>query len=616
MTPRPATGDTPSEGRPSDRFFTENVILSRRALLGVAVFGFAVLPLWPQLSHAESEFLGRSLAVLAAAVAVTMADPRNLRALLRRPLTLPLLAWVLVAFAATFWARYPYGARRDLALILLTASVFLFLSLTDPSAKERRKLYAGLVIGAAILALWAIQQQLTGPEDALRGLRQNRTLDPRIAVELEKALVAGRALARFGNPNHLGAYLVIALWPAWHLLRGSRTALWRLGWGAILLVLLVCIAWTKSRTAVGATFVIACAIALYEVVPRWESFTEARRRALLGLAALTAIPMMAAVWLKAPGLLGGRLLESGTLVARLRYYHNALQVIAEKWPWGVGLDGYSTNVTAMMRPGDPEAQEAHNLFLDSALEIGVIGTLVLLWLLLAAWRSRKTAGRESLVPMGMLLAYVLVNLMDFESELGEFAILFGMGLGLLNAPGRGRPWPELALTTRRTAATLCGWILVLGCWWSLVLAPYMSRLHLEVAEAKRYFAEDPVPATRRAWAWQPGDAVLMNRLGMELRFRNRTVTEAKEGLRFLQRAASANPDRAYLHGNLAQAYRQYGQFDRALASVERAIERYPAKLEYRIRRRELLLLSHREEEAEEERQRIETLEETAKERTL
>ena len=574
------------------------------------------MPLWPQLSHAESEFLGRSLVVLAAAVAITMAQPHHLRALLRRPLTLPLLAWVLVACAATLWARYPYGARSDLTLVLLTASVFLFVSLTDPNAKERRKLYAGLVIGAAILALWAIQQQLAGHEDALRGLRQNRTVDPRIAVELEKALVAGRALARFGNPNHLGAYLVIALWPAWHLLRGSPSSLWRLIWGAILIVLLICILWTRSRTAVGATLVIGGAIALYEIVPRWESFTEARRRVLFGLAALTLIPVATVIWLKAPGLLGGRLLESGTLLARLRYYHGAVQVIAKMWPWGVGLDGYSTNVTAVMRPGDPGAQEAHNLFLDSALEIGLIGLLALLWLLLAAWRSRKTAGRESWTALGIVLAYVLANLMDFESELGEFAILFGLGLGLLNAPGHGRPWTEQTLTTSRTAVTLGGWVLVLGCWWSLVLAPYMSRLHLEVAEAKRYFAEDPVPATRKALAWQPGDAVLVNRMGMELRFRNRSVDDAKEGLRLLQRAAKANPDRAYLHGDLAQAFRLYGQMDQALASIERAIERFPAKWEYRSRRREYLLLSHREEEAQEELQRIETLRKTAKERSL
>ena len=592
----------------------DHLLLSRPSLLKVSVLLLVLVPLWPQLGHAESEFLGRSLILMLAFVTLAMTPGARWRAVRHNPLGSPMAALGLVALAATVLARYPHGAKADLAVVLLTLLVFLVVSLIDPNEEERRHFFGGLVVGAGILAGWALWVQMQGPEEALRFLRQ-QTMEPEFRRELERSLKANRAMARFGNPNHLAAYLALTLPAGWHLLWKDSRALWRVLWGSLLLLILLGIVQTRSRAGVGVALIVMVVMALQGLPHIWARFSDRRRRLFLIVVAVLAIPAASIVMLKAPSLLGGRLMESKTILARLYYYRAAAHLMVQH-VWGVGLDGYSTNVTTVMRPGDAEANEAHNLILDAAVEMGPVGVFVLLWILIAAWRRSAKAESTRHVAGLMLAAFVLVSLVDFESELGEFAVLFGLFLGLISAPGTGRSWKEPPWRPRRQLGFVCLFGVMALVWWSLVLGPYMSRLYQEVAAAKRQLARDAVPALERAYAWQSRDAKLMNTLGKELRFRQRTRTEALYGLELLERAATANPDRAFLHGDLAQHYLQEKRFEEALTSVDRAIERFPARLDYHVTRQECLTQAGLPEEAEAERRRIEQLQQEAEERRL
>ena len=593
----------------------DHTILSRSSLLKASCVLLVFVPLWPQLSHAESEFLGRSLIMMLAFVALAMTDAGRWRGVWKTPLAKPAAVWGLTAVGATILARYPYGAKADLAVVFMTVQVFLIVSVIDPNEVETRRIYAGLAAGAGVLAAWALWVQMQGPEDALRALRQQSMMEAEFRLELERSLKANRAMARFGNPNHLAAYLALALPACWHLLRSETQKLHRILWGSVLALLLLGIIQTRSRAGVGVTFLIAAAVLIREVPGYWRRIGERQRKILFAALAVTLIPLASAVMLKAPSLLGGRLLESKTILARLYYYNAAINLTA-KHIEGVGLDGYSTNITTVMRPGDPEANEAHNLILNAAVEIGPAGVFVLLWLLLLGWRLSWRGGMSRFTPGLMLTAYVLVCLVDFESELAEFAILFGLILGLLGVRGLGEAWREPDWMRRRTA-----WFVSLFCafamvWWSLVLGPYLSRLYQEVASANRQFARDAVPALENAYNWQPRDAKLMNALGKELRFRSRTRTESLHGLELMERAVERNPDRAFLHGDLAVQYMQEKRYDEALAAVERAIERFPARLDYHVTRRECLTSMGRQDEAKAEQQRIDDIIRESEERRL
>ncbi len=554
------------------------------------------------------------------AVSAIMTQNSKLLSIWRQPLTRIVLLWGLVAVCASVFARYPYGAKPDFLLILSSILVCGFLSVADPNPKERCWIYGGLVSGALILAVWALWKQFLGPDEAvLAGIRENSQMDPKMATEIEKALIANRAMARFGNPNHVAAYLVISLWPCWYLIRRAEGILIRAISSAGLLILLVCIVQTHSRAGVGAAAFVAFSIFFYEFMARWSLLSAKQRRVVWIGGALILIPLAAAAMLAGAGLLGGRLLESKTIMARLMYYRGAVFVIAKLFPWGTGLDGYAANVTTVMRPGDAEANEAHNLFLDAAVEMGPVGLLIFIWLLIAGWRCRTRSGLASLSAAGMLLGYVLVNLADFESELGEFAILFGISLGLLNAPGKGDSWGEPVWDRPRRIAMTAAVFLLVSCWWSLVLGPYMSRLYQDVALAKRHLQEDEIPAHQSALEWQPGDARLMNTYGKELCFRNRNwagFNDRAVGLHYLEKAVETNPDQAFLYGDLAEEYAKIGRLPEAMESIETAIERFPAKVDYHIRRLELLKLAGRNAEAEAEARLIEKIKKEDKERRL
>lgn len=594
----------------------DHILVQRRTLFWTVAAGLWILPLWPELTYAESAFLGTSLIVFLPIIALLICPWESIRNGLKRPLTSVVLLWGITAILATIFARYPYGARADLVIVWQTVLVFFLLTCLDPTEGERRILLGGVVGGGVLLALWALWNQWQGPEEALKALHTNPMVDARVAGELEKALQANRAMARFGNPNHVAAYLTMGLWPAWYLLRHTGGLKKSALWGLAFLILAFGIFQTRSRAGVGTAAILTAAILVHELRPRWHRFSERQRQIVFFGSVLAAIPILTAILLNAHDLLGGRLTESGTIQARLQYYRGAAQLISKHWPWGVGLNGYAVNVTAVMLPGDAESKEAHNLILDAAVEIGPLGVILLLWLLLAAFKACRTRGVVGTVAGGMLLAYLFMNLVDFESELAEFAILFGFTLGLVNQPNQPRPWPEPVWTSSRIAGGiglgLSAWVV----WWVFVLCPYMSRLYEETATIRHYVGQDSVLDMQQAYAWEPGDALLMNALGKSLRFRNQSQAEANEGLRLMERAAQRQPDQAFLHGDLAMVYDQLGRNEDALAAIDRAIERFPVKTDYLRQRVTFLRNAGREAEAVAQMQQLLKIEQEAEERRL
>jgi O-antigen ligase len=126
------------------------------------------------------------------------------------------------------------------------------------------------------------------------------------------------------------------------------------------------------------------------------------------------------------------LLEGGlgeSAATRVEYYQATLRMIGERPLLGLGIGGWPVHMGF-----GPVRDYPHNLFLETQVELGLPGTVLLL--ALAGWSLRLwAAGRPD--PLGLAAFLVFVTLLlgsMFSSDLSDNRILF-WSMGLLGAAG-------------------------------------------------------------------------------------------------------------------------------------------------------------------------------------
>lgn len=227
--------------------------------------------------------------------------------------------------------------------------------------------------------------------------------------------VNGRLAGSAGNPLYLAPLLVVGVWAAY-----------RAGWGYVVPVLALAAALTGSK-GVGVALVAAFGV--------W-ALRKAPTVALAG-----AVVLGAALWVfpvPASGLI------------RLELGRVALHGIAAA-PLGWGAEGYpfvwDTFWRGATATGEVWHDRAHNVFLDRAIEWGVVGLAGWLAVILAAWRRAELPERMAIA------AYLAYSATMFEMMWGgaAFAVLLGYTL-------RGRT----CRVDRRVAWTVAAVALVVG----------------------------------------------------------------------------------------------------------------------------------------------------------
>ncbi|MBP7811355.1 MAG: O-antigen ligase family protein [Candidatus Moranbacteria bacterium] len=306
-------------------------------------------------------------------------------------------AWRKIFFLASFLPLY-----------------FIFLEKVSEYEHQSLALARSFVLGACLSAVTGVLQvvsQLLIPVEALFAW-WTRALLPFFLGDTFAAVVAEypsllvnisgetvmRASAFFPDPHMHGFFLGLALPFAIFFALNDKTAFWK--WGAGIL----CVAdlLTFSRGAyLGLAF--ACVgVMAYLVFQKKGSV----RKLFIGICfAITVFlipnPVTERFWSSFSR-------QDGSVVARLELYQGAVFSIGER-PWiGVGLGNYPLVVKPSAERRDPIY--VHNLWLDLAVEIGIIGTaFLLLFVLRTLWieytRFRQGSEWLSLAVLGSLLIF-------------------------------------------------------------------------------------------------------------------------------------------------------------------------------------------------------------------
>jgi putative inorganic carbon (hco3(-)) transporter len=259
------------------------------------------------------------------------------------------------------------------------------------------------------------------------------------------AIVAGRAQASFAHPTALALYLILTFPVAFALaLRGAeRLRPILIACGVLGVVGLM---FTQTRGSI-----VGAAVALI-VLLRWAPF---RRLAVAGLAltAVVGVINIGSITESQPvSVVGERLATIGTLKTRsddrLEIWSATPAMIAERPFFGVGQGNFPevSPSFGLSDVGGLAFDHAHNLFLNVAVELGLIGLAVLLLLLVLLFRAARRALADRSAPLYPLalaatasLTGVLVNsLTEYPVRQNVIMATTMIVIGLLLACARSR----------------------------------------------------------------------------------------------------------------------------------------------------------------------------------
>ena len=314
------------------------------------------------------------------------------------------------------------GKYMDLAFVPVFATLF---------AAERTRRCAWYAFAAALALTLALSYL------ARFGIVQGGTwfgaleMDPSMAV-FKLSLTQNILLA-------FGAFLYYCLGRSAQTAR-ARYAWWALAALAALNVLLI----GQGRTG----HLVLCALALYGAYARW------RWRG--ALAVLVAAVLAGSALMMVPSTLGKRVTVGlsemrdwrpgvaahASVGERLEFYSNSLAIVSEH-PWfGTGTGSfpkvYAERVAGTLME---QTVNPHNEYLHIAIQLGVAGLALLLYLFYCQWRlaPRLASQHESELARGLVITFALGCL--FNSLLLDHVegLLYAWASGLLYAQFTGHP---------------------------------------------------------------------------------------------------------------------------------------------------------------------------------
>jgi hypothetical protein len=513
------------------------------------------------------------------------------------PFDLPLVLFMTAAVLGV-WAAYDRQAAWY-KFWLIVGGVFLFYALVNTrplSATVRAGLLVLLGVGLTLYFFltndWGLYQvEIAGLTRLGRGLH---AFPP---------LVSGPRLGLKEAGGMLAMLLPFAGWWAlqsWRDVResaGQSSALrWivlALAWGALAVMLfglLMTVAW-GAWVASGAALLFA---ALW-MASRWLSRGNTVQRTwiflgLLALAILSAVGF-AVAWFASPASGSESVPAMDLLRSHLQVRRNSLSLVRDYPFIGAGLDQfrmlYSTYVLLLHVGFVPHTD---TLFLDVAVELGLIGLLALVWMwslaALLVWQTvlRPSANRGGTAGGGLIgaaalsLAIVLIHGTVYNWLYGRGALLLFVPLALV---AQGIPQRRGQARQRRALGLLfLGLPLMLALLWpgrtlsmvhSNLGAIQQGRAELSVYEWPVWPIQDAVRPEvdmsraisefEQALALDPENPTANRRLGMiEL-----SLGEYQDALMHLQAAYRVEPDSVNTRQFLGEALIVNGRLDEGQA---------------------------------------------------
>jgi len=305
-------------------------------------------------------------------------------------------------------------------LVLLEGLVLMFLLLH--SKLGWRKLGWTLVVSGVLQSILAMVQFLNQQVVASKwlGMASQWPYNVGVVVIEEGPNRWLRAYGTFAHPNILGGFLVVCFLVALVLYLKHKPGLGKILSALSLVVILVGLFFSFSR---GAWLGLALALAIYFIFNKNKLIDWIRIFVYLLLILL--VLFFAYQPLVMTRLSGQQRLEVRSAEQRVELVSESKQMIKDHWLVGVGMGNY-TNELYKNNP-DQEAwdyQPVHNLFLLVWAELGIVGLVIFIFLVLYIFMLAVRGLKGDPLKLSLLLAILVIAFVDHYLWTSYFGMLF------------------------------------------------------------------------------------------------------------------------------------------------------------------------------------------------
>ncbi len=385
--------------RPDRPAITASVPGSPVAFGGLVAFT-AILLLAPQtliplLQTLRIAFLAAGVSIVAHVVDSTVRRRPIVRSRREIAIAFALLIWAAISVPFSYW---PSGSVALLTDQYLKAVIFFWLIATLVTTRQRLRTFAwALVLCSIPLAIIGIQHFRSGAflYTGVTGIKR----------------IAGYS-GLSGNPNDLALTLNLIIPMAGALLALSRGAVARSLAAAALVLSVTAVIATFSR----AGFLTLSAIGLLSVI-----FSIKRRApaaaATIVLATVTVMPLLPAGYMERLNTITDIDADpTGSAQGRWTDYQVAARLVAANPIVGAGI-GQDILALDPLR-GRATWRSVHNAYLEYAVDLGLPGMVLFLWLLVASfgsarWVENRASTEPSLRDLSLLASGVQIALAAF-----------------------------------------------------------------------------------------------------------------------------------------------------------------------------------------------------------
>ncbi len=348
------------------------------------------------------------------------------------------LLFTAVATFSLFFTERLGVATNEWRLVILEPALFYFLlRAINPQEKEMWVILDAFILGGVVVALIGLGQYISG---------QN-------LITAEGGLLRLRSI--YGSPNNVALYLgrITPLLAAMALLGRQSNPHRRKAYTIALLPISLAILLTFSKGGLFLGIPAGLLVVFWIWQRRNNSYANGRSpwpwivaAGVLGIFALFLAQQV-------PPLAGRLNLTGATGIFRLNLWHASLEMIRENPFFGVGLDNflyaYRGRYILDAAWQEPNLNHPHNIILDFATRLGILGLISGGWMIWELWRTLKRALQHvpaSWFPVAVglsgglagMLAHGLVDHSFFLVDLAfGFYLLLGTAVwldNLSNAP--------------------------------------------------------------------------------------------------------------------------------------------------------------------------------------
>ncbi|MEW5821359.1 MAG: O-antigen ligase family protein [Cyanobacteriota bacterium] len=337
---------------------------------------------------------------------------------------IPIAAYILIALISVAFSSYFMPSLKGLAKLLVYFAIYVIG--TNIFKGKSWKLYFILIVislTGGFEALYGIYQKLSGVEalatwqdpDAIKAGRKMSRVYGSI-IPFNPNLLAGYLLAIF--PCAFGLGSIFALKKRWH---------WSILFTGLSLAALACIVFTGSRGAYIGVAAMGLSTYLFAGHIIWKDLSEHKFSKyfkwgwLLAGAGAIAVILMGLMFMPA---LQDRILSIFTLRGnssnsfRMNVYLSCLEMFKDNWLIGIGIGNTTFRlIYGFYMTTGFDALGAYSVPLEVAVEMGIIGLLVFIWMFIVFFSNAlKTFASSKSIEIKLLIATIFTAIVGMSGQ--------------------------------------------------------------------------------------------------------------------------------------------------------------------------------------------------------